>query len=313
MNEITLKAYAKVNLAIDVLGKRPDGYHDIHMVMEQIDLFDQVSVRWTMKCQEDVNGEDLRQSIKLSTNLDFLPTDERNIAYKAAERMAETYMKEKGLIKIHIQKNIPISAGLAGGSSNGAAVIHALNKLWNLNLSVGELMGIGAKLGADVPFCIGGQAVLNPELGLGQDPQAASCAIATGIGEKLEKIQGLNAWVLLLKPPISVSTAQVYQGLDLQEMGPKPNIEELARGMKENNYYKVAKNMVNVLESYSLKEYSVIMYTKNMILEEGRPIKALMSGSGPTVFGLFTSKAKAKAAYKKLKDLKGEMFLVELL
>lgn len=305
MKEITLKAYAKINLAIDVLGKRPDGYHEVHMVMEQIDLYDEVRVSWTP------SGD--QTDIALSCSADFLPTDHRNLAYKAARLMADRFMGEGARIDVHIEKRIPVSAGLAGGSSNGAAVLHALNKLWDLNLSLSDLMEMGTALGADVSFCLAGQAALNPILGLEKDPKAGSCAIAEGIGEKLTKIQGLKAWVLLSKPPISVSTAQVYQGLDLPNIVQRPNIEELVAGIKENNYFKITKNMVNVLENYSLKEYSIVVYTKNKIIEEGRPIKALMSGSGPTVFGVFTNRTRAKKAYQRLAGLNKESFLVKLL
>ena len=313
MKEITLKAYAKVNLAIDVLGKRPDGYHRVHMVMQQIDLYDEVRVSWKPAVNKAEDRAGTEADINLSCNMDFLPTDHRNLAYKAARLMADRFMDEGGLIDIHIEKHIPVAAGLAGGSSNGAAVLHALNKLWGLNLSLSALMEMGTTLGADIPFCLAGQAALNPVLGLEEDPNAGSCAVAAGIGEELTKIQGLKAWVLLSKPPISVSTAEVYQGLDLPNIGQRPNIPELVAGIKENNYFKITKNMVNVLETYSLKEYSIVVYTKNKIIEEGRPIKALMSGSGPTVFGVFTNRTRAKKAYQRLAGLNKESFLVKLL
>lgn len=306
MKEITLNAYAKINLAIDVLGKRTDGYHEVLMVMEQIDLYDIVKVEW-IENHNPIN-------IELTTNLSFLPIDQKNIAYKAATHMVEKYKKEaSGNIKIDIEKKIPVAAGLAGGSANCAAVLHALNKLWNLGLNLEELMELGVKLGADVPFCLIGQATLNPELGLQKDPKAGTCAIASGIGEQLQLINNLNAWVLLSKPTISVSTAQVYNNLNLQKIETHPDIKELENGIKENNYFKISKNMINVLESYSLKEYPIIMYTKNKMNGEGKPYVALMSGSGPTVFGLYTSKRKAKAAYEKLKFLNKETFLVKTL
>jgi 4-diphosphocytidyl-2-C-methyl-D-erythritol kinase len=315
-NEITLKAYAKINLSIDVLGKRPDGYHEVLMVMEQVDLFDTVRVGWRQGCYIEEDTEDVRGglSISLSTNLPWLPTDAGNIAYKAAGLMAGKYGGEKaGLIRIEINKKIPVAAGLAGGSANGAAVLHALNMLWDLKLDLKTLMALGKELGADVPFCLAGQAALNGELNFREDPMAVTCAIASGIGEQLAPAAPLRAWVLLSKPPISVSTAQVYGGLDLAGISERPNTAELVDGLREGNYYKVSKNMCNVLENYSLKEYPTIVYTKNKIIQDGKAYKALMSGSGPTVFGLYTSKKKGTAAYLKLKTLNEETFLIKTL
>jgi 4-diphosphocytidyl-2-C-methyl-D-erythritol kinase len=316
MSEINIKAYAKINLSIDVLGKRPDGYHEVRMVMEQIDLFDPVRVVWLEGPEEDQQRSEAGKGIQisLSTNLPYLPVDSRNIAYKAAELMASRYGgKEDGRISIEIQKTIPVAAGLAGGSANCAAVLHALNKLWDLKLDLKTIMELGAGLGADVPFCLAGQAALNEELYLKDDPMAGTCAVATGIGERLEQVTPLKAWVLLSKPALSLSTAQVYGGLDLQEVPEHPNTAELVAGLREGNLYKISKNMTNVLENYSLKEYPTIMYTKNKIIQEGKAYKALMSGSGPTVFGLYTSKRKGMAAYSKLKTLNKETFLIKTL
>lgn len=323
MNEIIMNAYAKINLSIDVLGKRPDGYHEVLMVMQQIDLCDKVKVTWlqnrsdTEKLSEDESETAFDESgilIGLSTNLQFLPTDGRNIAYKAAELMAKQYGTGRtGRIIIDIEKKIPVAAGLAGGSADCAAVLHALNRLWNLGLDLEALMRLGTGLGADVPFCLAGQAALHRALNLQNAPKAGTCAVASGIGEKLEPVTPLKAWILLSKPPIILSTAQVYGGLRLQEITERPNTEELAAGLREGNLYKISKNMTNVLENYSLKEYSTIMYTKNKIVREGKAYKALMSGSGPTVFGLYTSKRKGSAAFKKLKTLNKETFLVRTL
>lgn len=309
MKEIALNAYAKINLSIDILGKRPDGYHEVLMVMQQVDLYDIVNVRWLE------TGAGLKTiEIKLSTNRSDLPNDHSNIAYKAAALMAETYGRDRrGRIEIEIEKQIPIAAGLAGGSANGAAVLHAMNRLWDLQLDVNTLMELGKRLGADVSFCISGQAALNENLGLKKDLMAGTCAVASGIGEKLRIIKPLHAWILLSKPPISVSTAQVYGGLRLNEITEHPDTDEMVAGINENNYYKIAKNMINLLENYSLKEYPVIMYTKNKIAEESKPYKVLMSGSGPTVFGLFTSRRNGCIAFNKLKHLNKETFFVKTL
>lgn len=308
MSEITVKAYAKINLSIDVLGKRPDGYHEVLMVMQQVDLYDLVKVAWREGPELTENGI----QIDLSTNIPFLPVDQRNIAYKAAELMINQYgSKKTGGIMIELIKTIPVAAGLAGGSANCAAVLHALNHLWSLGLTMDTLMKLGADLGADVPFCIAGQAALNEKLGLLNDQMAGTCAVASGIGDKLELVNPLKAWILLSKPSICVSTAQVYGGLNLKEIEEHPNTAELVAGLGEGNFYKISKNMTNLLESYSLKEYPVIVYTKNKIIQEGKAYKALMSGSGPTVFGLFTSKRKGITAYSKLKCLNKETFLVK--
>ncbi len=318
MNEITIKAYAKINLSIDVLGKRTDGYHDVLMVMQQVDLYDRVKVAWypdDSASQHPQNDEAPKNlEISLSANLTYLPLDSRNIAYKAADLMMKEHGGGKeGKITIDIQKKIPVAAGLAGGSADCAAVLHALNRIWNLKLSLNRLMELGTRLGADVPFCLAGQAAVNEELNLRDDPVAGTCAVASGIGEKLLPISPLNAWILLSKPAISLSTAQVYEGLDLQTIEGRPDTAELVAGLRENNLYKIAKNMTNVLENYSLKEYPIIMYTKNKIVQEGKAHKALMSGSGPTVFGLFTSKRKGEAAYAKLRTLNKETFLIKTL
>jgi len=311
MREITIHAYAKINLSIDVLGKRPDGYHEVLMVMQQVDLYDQVKVEWRPAAEEKA-GE--RIEISLGVSLPYLPADGRNIAYKAAELMADRYGTDKaGRIAIHIGKRIPVAAGLAGGSADCAAVLHALNRLWDLRLGLKALMELGTGLGADVPFCLAGQAALNAELGLTEDPMAGTCAVASGIGEKLEIVTPLRSWVLLSKPPVSISTAQVYGGLSLHEITEHPNTAELAAGLRERNFQKISKNMVNVLENYSLKEYPTVMYTKNKMIQEGKAYKALMSGSGPTVFGLYTSKRKGEAAYSKLKTLNKETFLIKTL
>lgn len=328
MKELILKAYAKINLSIDVLGKLPSGYHEVLMVMEQVDLYDSVKITWleplaegkpvehipTDPAESIATNHEKGITITLSTNVPYLPDDNGNIAYRAAETMIREYGNGRiGTLKIDIEKRIPVAAGLAGGSANCAAVLHGINKLWNLGLDLKTLMVHGTELGADVAFCLAGQAALNPILDLHNDPLAGTCAAASGIGEKLEQMIPMKAWVLLSKPSISVSTAQVYGGLRLDEIENRPNTAELKAGLREGNYYKISKNMTNVLENYSLKEYPVIVYTKNKIEQEGNAYKVLMSGSGPTVFGLYTSKRKGEAAYSKLRQLNKETFFVKTL
>jgi 4-diphosphocytidyl-2-C-methyl-D-erythritol kinase len=311
MKETNINAYAKINLSIDILGKRPDGYHEVLMVMQQVDLSDLIKVSWQ---QEESGEEGGAVRISLTSNLPFLPTDSRNIAWKAAELMANLYGREKaGQLNIHLEKHIPVAAGLAGGSANCAAVLLAVNQIWELKLGLDTLMEHGAGLGADVPFCIAGQAALHEKLGFKGDPKAGTCAVASGIGEQLEMVPALRSWVLLSKPAISLSTAEVYGGLKLAEIVEHPDTAELTAGLRERNLYKISKNMTNVLENYSLKEYPVIMYTKNKITEEGKAYMALMSGSGPTVFGLFTSRRKGMTAYWKLKSVNKETYLVKTL
>lgn len=324
MKSIILNAYAKINLSIDVLGKRPDGYHEVLMVMQQVNLFDKVSIAWD-ECETGEHGNTKDQEnkiqIDLTTNLPYLPLNDKNIAYQAAQLMCQNFKpQEEGNVIININKKIPVAAGLAGGSANAAAVIHGLAKLWELNLTLQQLMDLGVKLGADVPFCIMGQAALNSSLGFlcnekenDKKKIIGTCAIASGIGEKLEVIDGIHAWVVLSKPPISVSTAKVYGGLNLQEITQRPNTAELVQGLQERNYHKILKNLINVLENVTLKEYPIIMYTKNKIEEQGKGHKALMSGSGPTIFSLYANKNKAKITFGKLKDLNNETFLVKCL
>ncbi len=316
MKSIVIKSYAKINLSIDVLAKRPDGYHQVLMVMQQIDLFDFVSIIWNPYSSQNLQDEN---SITLSSNLPYLPTDEKNIAYKAALFMLEK-TSQKGLLEIKIQKNIPVAAGMAGGSSNCAAVMLALAELLELKMTLEELMEEGGKIGADVPFCIMGQATLNHHLKYHEkklkEPEKTplgTCAVASGIGEILKPIPGYCGWVLIAKPPISVSTAKVYGELKIDEIYNRPNTQELIQGLKEKNFYKIGKNMVNVLEIVSLKEYPIIMYTKNNLKQCAKGQNVLMSGSGPTVFTLFENKKKAKKGLAKLQKIENETYLVRCL
>ncbi len=301
---ITLRSFAKINLSIDVIGKLSNGYHEVDMIMQQLELYDKVMVSWE-PAEE--------WSIHVSTNRVYIPTDQRNIAYKAAQSMIDLAEdSHKGKIDIKIEKRIPVAAGLAGGSGNGAIVLLALNHLWRLELDVAKLCETGALLGADVPFCIMGCAKSNKLLGLqmNNDPLACSCARARGIGTDLEPIKaGLDCFVILTKPPISVSTKVVYEGLDLSGEIERPNNNQLVAGLKEKNYYKVTKNMINVLEIYTIKRYPVIMYTKNKIMEFGKPLQVLMSGSGPTVFAIYTNKEKARLAAVYLKQINKDTYL----
>lgn len=307
MKMIAIQSYGKINLSIDVMEKLPSGYHRVEMVMQQIALHDDVAVRWIP------NGSG-KISVVCSTNRHYLPVDDRNLATKAAKLMAEKFSNNRaGLLRVDIKKRLPVAAGLAGGSSNGAAVLHGINQLWNLGLSVEALCAIGSELGADVPFCIMGQAAHDPRLKnkFEKDTLAAGCALATGIGTDLLPLKGPMAYVVLSKPPISVSTREVYQGLRQEEILRRPDTRQLITGLEEGNWAKIEKNMVNVLEFYTLKMYDMVVYTKNKMLEICPGTKVLMSGSGPTVFGFYKTQEEAAKVYAAMKTVNRETFLTE--
>lgn len=304
---IAIQSYGKINLSIDVLEKLPSGYHRVEMVMQQIALHDDVVVKWV----PDQSGS---ISVICSTNRHYLPVDDRNLATKASRLMAARFSAQRqGLIRVDIKKRIPVAAGLAGGSSNGAAVLHAINQLWKLGLSIQELSMIGQELGADVPFCLMGQAAHDPRLKnqFEKDPLAAGCALATGIGTELMPLKGPQAFVVLSKPPLSVSTREVYQGLRQEEILERPDTRKLIYGLQNEKWELIEKNMLNVLEFYTLKMYDMVVYTKNKMLEICPGTTVLMSGSGPTVFGLYKTQAEASKVYAEMKTINRETFLTE--
>ena len=274
MNSITLKSRAKINLSIDVLGKRQDGYHLVEMIMQTIDLYDLI----------EINEKDNDQ-ITIKSTSDEIPLDCNNLVYKAANLIKKTFNINKG-VEIHIKKNIPVAAGMAGGSSNAAAVLVGLNKLWNLNLSNQQLEKIGLKLGADVPFCINGGAVL-----------------ALGIGEELTPIKGLtkDVCILVCKPDLFVSTKEVYECIDSKDIDKRPNNKFLIECLKNEDTRQLAENMFNVLEGVTMDKHPVIQQIKD-IMTNNRALGAMMSGSGPTVFGLYEKRedaVKCKAILEK--------------
>ena len=304
MDRIQLRSYGKINLCLDVKGLLEGGFHEVEMVMQQILLCDDISMSWSPSSNKDL-------TVKLATNRHYLPVDERNLAYKAALLMKEAYGKELGgKLDIYIKKRIPVAAGLAGGSGNGAAVLHGLNVLWGLDLYVASLCEIGAKLGSDVPFCVMGQAAENRALKerFAKDPLACHCALATGRGTELKPLKGLRSHLVLSKPPISVSTAEVYQGIDTVDISARPDVAGMIRGLETEDLDLVVKNMVNVLENFTLKRYPIVVYTKNKIQDECNPEAVLMCGSGPTVFGLADTRDQAKAICEKLKEDNRESF-----
>lgn len=272
MNRIQLKARAKINLALDVLGRRADGYHDVKMIMQTVNLYDKIDIKKIKKPE-----------IIIKTNLPYIPTDENNLAYKAAKLILDNYGIKTGVF-IRLFKVIPVAAGLAGGSSDAAAVLIGLNKLYDLNLSIDELMALGVTIGADVPFCL-----------------LRGTALAEGIGEKLTTLAPMpDCFVLLAKPNINVSTAQVYEELEAEHIQSHPNIEAMIDAIEKDNLKEVAHLMGNVLESVTIKRYPVIEEIKALMLENGA-VGAMMSGSGPTVFGLYEDENLAKAMAYELK------------
>lgn len=273
MDKMELKALGKINLGLDVLGRRENGYHDVRMVMQTLYLYDRITIEKTEK-----------PGIELSTNLFYLPVNENNLAYRAADLLMQEFGVEEG-VKITLEKHIPVAAGMAGGSSNAAAVLYGINRMFSLGLSQEELMDRGVKLGADVPYCIMRGTVL-----------------AEGIGEILTPLPAMpRCTVLVAKPPISVSTKLVYEKLDAHEIEDHPDIDGVLEGLERQDLKKIASSMGNVLERVTVEEYPVIEKIKEMMKENGA-LNAMMSGSGPTVFGLYSDKRMAKEAAQKIKE-----------
>jgi 4-diphosphocytidyl-2-C-methyl-D-erythritol kinase len=282
MNSISLKSRAKINLSIDVIGKREDGYHIVEMIMQTIDLYDDIKLK---ELEED--------NIIIKSECSYIPLNEDNIVYKAAKLIKEKMDIKKG-IEIFIKKNIPVAAGMAGGSSNAAAVLVGLNELWKLGLSKDELRDLGLKLGADVPFCIEG-----------------GTALAEGIGEKLTYIKGINKDVniLVCKPDIFVSTKEVYQSLDIKNIEKRPDNKLLIEKLKNDDIVSVSNNMVNVLEEVTSKKYSDIKVIEDIIAKNGA-MGTMMSGSGPTVFGFLDNEEKARRARVELLENYSQVYVV---
>ena len=312
MERIEIQAFAKINLCLDVKGLLPGGYHEVHMVMQQIQLHDDVQIRWIPGGDAPTSKDPVRITVR--TNHPDLPTDRGNLAWRAAEFMSEKYGAGRvGEIQIDMKKQIPVAAGLAGGSSNCAAVIHGMNCLWKLGLSLEELCSAGSELGSDVPFCVMGQAAADPVLKelFSEDPLACHCAVASGRGTDLEPIKGLEADLILSKPPISVSTPEAYAGIDREEIPRRPDIDEMVRSLSAGDIAGVEKNMINVLENFTLKRYPIVVYTKNKIQAMCNPAGVLMSGSGPTVFGICRSQEEARQICEQMREVNSESFWTE--
>ncbi len=277
---IKIEGNAKINLTLDILGKRPDGYHEVAMVMQSIGLHD------TIEMEKSAAG------IALTINVPWLRADEKNLAWRAAALMQQEYGLSGG-VNMRLTKRIPVAAGLAGGSADAAAVLRGMNRLYELGLSDAKLCELGARLGSDIPFCLLGGTMLS-----------------TGRGEVLTRLSNLpETWVVLAKPRISVSTAWAYQNYDEQGAEQHPDNARIQQEIARGDRKAVAKLLCNVLESVTIRRYDVISRYKTMMLEQGA-MASMMSGSGPTVFGLVGSRVQANKIADHLRaSTKADVFI----
>lgn len=272
-NDISLKALAKINLGLDVVRRREDGYHEVRMIMQTVQLYDRLDIKRTQE-----------PGIQIQTNLSFLPVNENNLIYKAAKLLMDEFSITDG-ISVKLDKRIPVAAGMAGGSTDAAAMLIGVNRLFSLGLTKRQLMERGVQIGADVPYCI-----------------MRGTALAEGIGEALSPLPPMvKCPVLIAKPSISVSTKFVYQNLKLDDTTIHPDIDRLIDDIKAKNLHDIAAHMGNVLETVTIPNYPVIDEIKKHMLSNGA-VGAMMSGSGPTVFGLFDDEDTAKKAYKAMRS-----------
>lgn len=286
MDKLQLKAYGKINLGLDIIRKRPDGYHDLDMIMQMVDVYDDVII-------EKKAGEE----IVVKADAAVLSNGKDNLAYMAAKMLFDEFGIKSG-VEITIHKRIPIAGGMAGGSSDCATTLIGINEMFNLGLSKQQLMERGVKLGADVPYCVLG-----------------GTAIARGIGEVLTPLPTPpQCHVIIAKPPISVSTAYVYGHIRPDEITKRPDIEQMTLAIKEQDLNKLSDLLYNVMEEVTVSEYPVIEKLKSIMLENGA-LNSIMSGSGPTVFGLFDDREKAQAAMKALdsKELTEQLYLTKFI
>lgn len=267
-----LRAMAKINLGLDVIRKREDGYHEVRMIMQTIRMYDTLDIR-----KKQTPG------ISLSSNLPYIPCDDRNLAYRAAKLLMDEFQIKEGL-SMKLAKAIPVAAGMAGGSSDAAAAFVGVNRLFRLGLTEEELMKRAVKIGADVPYCV-----------------MRGTALAEGIGEKLTPLAPLpDCYVLIGKPALSVSTKTAYENLNLEKIGRHPDIDGMLQDISGGDLYGLAQKMENVFEPGITAKYPVIRQIRDFMEERGA-LKAMMSGSGPTVFGIFDDKRRLYAAAEDLK------------
>lgn len=303
---LSFRTYAKINLSLDVTGVRENGYHDVEMVMQGIHLYDEMTVR--------IFPSETHK-ITLKTDKYYIPVDARNTAYKGAQLMLERYAGPPVEVRMDIRKNIPVSAGLAGGSSNGAGALLALNRLLELGMSLEELCSLGARIGADVPFSIMIMAKQQPKLGVSG---GMTCALAEGTGEILTPKPARSVWAVLAKVPAGVSTKIVYQELDRLSGYPHPDTKGVLAAAAAGDLRALKKSMGNVLENVTLKKFPEVAVLKAQLQEAAGPeAPVMMSGSGPTVYGLFAEETAARAAARRLKSVisscQTEIFCVKTL
>ena len=277
------KAPAKINLTLDVLHKRPDGFHEVEMIMTTVDLADQVWLN---------SRDDGRIIIKSSEP--YVPDDRRNLAYQAADLLKRIYSVKEG-VEITLEKRIPVAAGLAGGSSDAAATLRGLNRLWKLGLSADKLAELGAQIGSDVSFCVYG-----------------GTALATGRGEVIKKLTPPpNCWVILAKPSISVSTADIYGNLAVDSLH-HPNTTGMIGALETANYESLCENLGNVLEPVTMALYPEVVVLKEQMKKFGADA-VLMSGSGPTVYGLVKQESRVPRIYNGLKGFCREVYAIRMI
>lgn len=287
IRHLELKAYGKINLGLDVVRRREDGYHEVRMIMQTVRVYDAIELNRTEE-----------EGIRLLTNLYYLPDNENNLGYRAAKLLMDEFGIRDG-VEIKMKKFIPVAAGMAGGSSDAAAVLFGVNKMFGLGLSKQELMERGVRLGADVPYCI-----------------MRGTALSEGIGEILTPLPPMpQCRVLIAKPAVSVSTKHVYESLNLPSLGAEahPDIDAMRAAIEKKDLSGVVSQLGNVLETVTIPENPVIQTLKDKMMEMGAD-GSLMSGSGPTVFGLFTNQTAAQAAYEELRygssqDLAKQVYL----
>ena len=287
MDKLALKAYGKINLGLDVLRKRSDGYHDLKMIMQMVDVYDDIIITKT----------DRKDEIIVATDKFVLENEKGNLAYMAAKLLFDEFDIHQG-IEIKINKRIPIAGGMAGGSSDCATTLMGINKMFDLKLSKEDLMKRGVKLGADVPYCVLGKT-----------------AIAEGIGEILTPLPTPpSCYVIIAKPPVSVSTAFVYGNIRPDEITKRPDIDGMAEAIKNGDLYKMSSLLYNVMEDVTVPEYPIIADIKKMMIENGA-LNSIMSGSGPTVFGIYDNLEKAENTMKLLKksNLTEQLYLTKFI
>lgn len=297
MENIKIKAYAKINLSLDVTGRRDNGYHDVRMVMQSINLYDELTI-YRIPWNETEGGNDASTKncrITIESDTTAVPLNEDNLIYKAAKLIIDECGIKDG-VRIVLKKNIPVAAGMAGGSTDAAAVFKGMNSLFELGLKQESLCDMGVKIGADVPYCIMG-----------------GTALSEGIGEILTPMRAMPGCVILIvKPDISVSTGYVYTAFDSLKDKMHPDVDAMISAIEQGDIREVSKLLGNSLEGITVEEYPIIREIKQIMLGNGA-LGALMSGSGPTVFGLFDDKTQAEETAKILRQLSGvkDIFVTE--